>query len=247
MTEFDKYRKRGAYHWAEIEGALSEINPYTLGRYELALSCLRSAGVGSAQTVVDIGAGDGALTGLLRRRLGCTVIGIEPDPLAVELARGQFEARGLVGTFVAGSASALPMADSSADAAVSADVIEHVQDAPALLAEARRILKPGGVLVVTTPIRVTERPQDRLHVQEWFEDEFKSLCASVFGPPVASHRTHPAALVELYRGLPGRLGALYRRWFNHRARAGKNPFLRGLDRWSLMTTQALVLRKSAGT
>jgi 2-polyprenyl-3-methyl-5-hydroxy-6-metoxy-1,4-benzoquinol methylase len=45
----------------------------------------------------------------------------------------------------------LPLGDSSFDLVVCAEVIEHVRDVQLLLSEARRVLRPGGALAVTTP------------------------------------------------------------------------------------------------
>jgi SAM-dependent methyltransferase len=74
------------------------------------------------------------------------VTGLELADASVEAARD----RG-VGEVVAGSVDEMPFADDSFDLAVSLDVIEHLPDEHQSLSELRRVVKPGGMLVVTVP------------------------------------------------------------------------------------------------
>jgi SAM-dependent methyltransferase len=74
------------------------------------------------------------------------VTGLELAEASVEAARE----RG-VGEVVAGSVDEMPFADDSFDLAVSLDVIEHLPDENQSLSELRRVVKPGGMLVVTVP------------------------------------------------------------------------------------------------
>jgi SAM-dependent methyltransferase len=79
------------------------------------------------------------------QRQGWEVQGIDPDPAAVAYAA-------TLGLDV--SCSSLPEAglpENSFDAVTMSHVIEHVADPVELMAECRRILKPGGLLVVVTP------------------------------------------------------------------------------------------------
>lgn len=77
-----------------------------------------------------------------------TVCDIEPR--AVELAVSQYGER-LAGADVIVPGRPLPYADDSFDAVVSMDVIEHVVDPVPWVREALRVLKPNGVLFLTTP------------------------------------------------------------------------------------------------
>jgi SAM-dependent methyltransferase len=91
------------------------------------------AGCGSGRNMVDL-ARHGQVTG------------VELSQPSVELARAR-----AVGEVVEGSVLEMPFPDDSFDLAVCLDVIEHLQDDRAALRELRRVLAPGGVLLVTVP------------------------------------------------------------------------------------------------
>jgi SAM-dependent methyltransferase len=74
------------------------------------------------------------------------VTGVELSPVSVEIAR----ARG-VGEVVEGSILEMPFPPESFDLAVSLDVIEHLKDDLSALRELRRVVVPGGRLLVTVP------------------------------------------------------------------------------------------------
>jgi ubiquinone/menaquinone biosynthesis C-methylase UbiE len=103
----------------------------------------------SPRAVVEIGAGTGSLTALLRAALPDEVAltALDADERALAIARRRVT-HGVA--WVHARAEALPLADASQDVAITALVLHHLA-APAkrsALAEIRRILRPGGLLLI---------------------------------------------------------------------------------------------------
>ena len=239
---FDKYAVKGGYHWVECFGPLHRINAYTLGRYEMVLAALSRGKFAPGSRILDAGCGDGALSGLLAMRLQSQIDGIDVVPMSIELARNEFAKRNLRGSFQLIDGYDYPFANSTFQAVVCSDVIEHVQKPADMLHEMWRVLAPGGTLVVTTPIRYTEKPLDRLHVQEWFPDEFQHFCSDVLGVPVALKVSHPVALTEIYASSSPWLGRLARLSINFLAKLGYNPFTHP-SHFRAFSTQMAVAKK----
>ncbi len=218
---FGKYRCRGAYHWEQVSRSVRRHNVITSVRYDVILSAL---GELNGRQCLDIGGGDGALSYLMARR-GARVVNVDMAGEALQFARAEFARRGMRAQVARASAYALPCPSDAFDVAVCSEVIEHVQSPEALVAEAARVLRPGGRFLLTTPMRVTETPLDREHVREFFAGELETLLGTalidVNVTPFA-----PLALFELY-GLPFRwLGnrPLFRYLFNIAAIYGRrNP------------------------
>jgi SAM-dependent methyltransferase len=96
--------------------------------------------------IVDIGAGPGFLAAEMAAE-GARVVAVDPSASMREVAG----ARGVDFEVVDGSAERLPLPDRSVDAAVATQVLEYVADVPGALAEIRRVLRPGGrVLLLDT-------------------------------------------------------------------------------------------------
>jgi len=112
--------------------------------------------------VLDVGCafgyGTAALIGTGRARR--QVIGVERDPTHIQEAARRFPWIQVL----EGDAAALPFGDGAVDAVVMLDVLEHVAEPSAVLAEVHRVLRPGGVLVLSVPHRGLLAPLDSLNV-----------------------------------------------------------------------------------
>jgi 2-polyprenyl-3-methyl-5-hydroxy-6-metoxy-1,4-benzoquinol methylase len=214
---FPKY-DRGAYHWGKLAGRSPRTYHARLwARYGWFVRSLeRTSG-----TIVDVGAGDGALIGLLIRGDRC-IRGIEPDARAVEVATR------LVGdyaTVAVGTAEHLPFATGEVSAVTMCEVIEHLEKHGSVLGEVRRVLAPGGKLLVSTPRR-HRRLTDPLHKREYDEVELAEILRAAGFRDVVVERTEPAWLVRLYATRPGRV------LLNALALYVSNPFSWAGVRWA---------------
>ncbi|MDG4822452.1 methyltransferase domain-containing protein [Asanoa sp. WMMD1127] len=93
--------------------------------------------------LVDVGCGAGLLAPHLKDR-GYHHVGVDLVPSALE----QAASHGV--TPVNGDAAAIPLATGSADVVVAGEILEHVPDLAATVAELCRVLRPGGLLVLDT-------------------------------------------------------------------------------------------------
>jgi demethylmenaquinone methyltransferase/2-methoxy-6-polyprenyl-1,4-benzoquinol methylase len=119
-------------------------------------------------TVADVGCGTGDLAFACLEAGARAVLGLDFARPMLERARQKARARGLEArvSFALGDATRLPLADASVDAWCSAFVVRNIPDLDAALAEACRVLKPGGRLAVLEIPRLEPsllRPAIRLH------------------------------------------------------------------------------------
>lgn len=113
-------------------------------------------------TIVDLGTGAGSLLGLLSRR-GKQVIGVDASPRMLEAAARRVRDGGLGNVDLRlGTLEHLPLREHEADAAIAHLVLHHAARPEVVLAEAGRVLKPGGTLVIADFL-----PHDR----EWMREE----------------------------------------------------------------------------
>ena len=106
---------------------------------------------GPAETVLEVGCGTGELlVELARRYPGAEVVGLDPDPAALGIARQKLEGARLPARLDQGSAAALPYPDASFDLVVSSLMLHHLDtgDKLRMLRECRRVLTGRGQLVL---------------------------------------------------------------------------------------------------
>jgi SAM-dependent methyltransferase len=153
-------------------------------------------------TVLDVACGAGFGLQMLRDA-GARAIGVDyaADALS-DVRRRQPAAR-----LCRGNGMCLPLQDASIDMVVSFETIEHVPDAVALVVEIRRVLKPGGRLVLSTPNRAFGPParhtDNPFHIREFTADELRDLLRASFEQvqlygqrPCAAYRYVPFLMLE---------------------------------------------------
>ncbi len=139
------------------------------------LLVLERSVVSRGRDIVDIGCGGGALVRELEAR-GARVIGVEisEQQLAAAVARDE----GGRARYLVGRAQDLPLASGSVDVAIFMRTLHHVppQDLMQALGEARRVLRPDGVLYVAEPLAegdyfaLTSLIEDELEVRAAAQD-----------------------------------------------------------------------------
>ncbi len=103
--------------------------------------------------ILDIGCGNARdIMPMLQR--GATIVGVDLSAGMIAQAQRDLEAAGFRGaTLEVGDATNLRFADATFDKVVCSEVIEHIPDTDRAIAEINRVLRPGGLLVVSTPNR----------------------------------------------------------------------------------------------
>jgi len=133
---------RAAASYEKHDVLQREVQAGLLGRLDFYLQ--------TPERVVDVGAGTGRGTALLKKRYPkAQVIAVD---LAVPMLRAARTHLGLLRPFlrVCGDATALPLPDRSVDVLHSNLCFQWIDDLPALFGECVRVLKPGGLLVFST-------------------------------------------------------------------------------------------------
>ncbi|MBV8590973.1 MAG: class I SAM-dependent methyltransferase [Acetobacteraceae bacterium] len=129
-----------------IEAAIEADHWWFVGRRWLFSSIINKCDLSRDADVLDVGTSTGANLQLLRD-LGFTrITGLDQSALAIQFCAG----RGF-GQVRLGDVCALPFPDASFDLVLATDIIEHVDDDLRGLQELRRVLKPGGCLLLTVP------------------------------------------------------------------------------------------------
>jgi SAM-dependent methyltransferase len=134
------------------------------------------SGLAEGRRVLDAGCGVGYGSAMLATAGAAGVVGMDIAADAVAAAaeaNPEFE-------FVAGDVHALPFADASFDLVVCFEVIEHVTEQDAVIAELARVLAPEGVLAISSPNRGVYPEGNPHHLHEYTPDELEAALRAHF-------------------------------------------------------------------
>ncbi|MEX1133748.1 MAG: methyltransferase domain-containing protein [Acidimicrobiia bacterium] len=135
----------------------------------------------SGDTMLDIGTSQG-IAAILLGREGFHVVGVDVQEDRIEYALCDLESESLATRdrvqFEVADAGDLPFGDATFDSVLLGEVIEHLLVPKRVLAEASRVLKPGGRIVITTPFGLLHHHD---HRQTFFADDLYSLVSEFFG------------------------------------------------------------------
>ena len=131
--------------------------------------------------VLDVASGEGYGTFQMSKHAK-SCVGVDIDDLAIKNANANFSEKNL--KFVKSSALNLPFEDSVFDVVVSFETIEHFIEHELFLKEIKRVLKPKGILIISTPDRTEygiRRPEiNPYHLKELTKIEFATLINQYF-------------------------------------------------------------------
>jgi SAM-dependent methyltransferase len=151
---------------------LAEEN-YWFRRHEVVYQRLASFCAG--RDVLEAGCGEGYGADLIAA-VARRVVAVDYDAATVAHVRARYPRVQVV----AGNLASLPLPDASVDVVVNFQVIEHLWDQPQFITECLRVLRPGGLLLTSTPNRITftpgrDTPVNPFHTRELDAAELAEL------------------------------------------------------------------------
>lgn len=154
--------------------------------------------------VGDVGCGAGTQA-MLWAELGHRVRGLDVNGPLLELGRQRAAERGLSLDFELGSATDLPWPDRSLDVLLVPELLEHVAPWQQCLKEFARVLKPGGLLYISTSNKLCPVQQEfTLPMYSWYpgflKRHFEKLAVTT-RPEIAGHAKYPAVNWFTFFGL----------------------------------------------
>jgi ubiquinone/menaquinone biosynthesis C-methylase UbiE len=139
-----------------------------------------ATGLCEKKIVLDIACGEGYGSNLLSK-VAARVYGVDISEEAVAHATRKYKKENL--SFIAGSADKIPLEQSSVDVVVSFETLEHHDRHQEMMDEVKRVLKPGGKLLLSSPEKTIYKDRDAdnpYHIKEITFSELKALIKSNF-------------------------------------------------------------------
>lgn len=182
------------YYAAQSEGTVT-LTRFAATR-DAVMRAARSFGLPNGSLRVgDIGCGAGTQCALWARE-GHDVHGIDINVDLIKLGRERAAAQHLSIDLQSGSATALPWADASMDVVLCPELLEHVADWEAVLREAVRVTRPGGLLYVSTTNRLCPvQAEFTLPAYSWYPAPLKRYyerLSTTTRPELVNHAKYPA-------------------------------------------------------
>ena len=183
----------------------SEASVQRFARVQAAvLRVAASTGMKPPFDVADIGCGAGTQACLWARD-GHRVHGLDVNEPLIHLARERAQQQVLGIDFEVGTATALPWSVDSMDVCLLPELLEHVADWRSCVKEAARVLRPGGLLYLsTTNVLCPNQQEFNLPMYSWYPAPVKRLCERLSvttHPSIANFAKYPAVNWFSFYGL----------------------------------------------
>ncbi len=164
------------------------------------------------KTVGDLACGEGYGAALISQQAK-KVFGVDIDGHTIEKAQKKYVTHPHL-SFLQADLLNTSLEDDCLDAVVSFETLEHLSEQEAMLKEFKRVLKPGGLLVISTPDKNVYSDQshhNHHHVKELTATEFKALIEQHFAHQVYfGQKLHLGSTIEIENNHdPGKRGQLY--------------------------------------
>jgi SAM-dependent methyltransferase len=158
----------------------------------------------SDKDVLDIACGEGYGSNLLSKKAK-SVIGVDISELAIAHAKAKYIRNNL--KYLHGSCTAIPLPDQSIDVAVSFETIEHFVEHDKFLRELKRIMRPDGVLIISSPDKVKDNGSGQgsnpFHLKELTHLEFRRLIEGGFkNSAFGKQLYHSGTIIEAETAAP---------------------------------------------
>ncbi len=156
---------------------------------------LEKRGITKKLNIADIGCGTGVMSRMWAQE-GHAVHGLDVNEALLEIARQRANEADLDIEYCLGSATNLPWENESMDVCIAPELIEHVVEWKTCLTEFTRILKPDGVLFISTSNKLCPKQQEfSLPLYSWYPSvlkrHFENL-ARTTRPDLAGYAIYPA-------------------------------------------------------
>lgn len=156
----------------EIQG---DIELEHLHRY------LKASELAKGKIVLDIASGEGYGSAMLANKAE-KVIGVDISIQAIQHARNRYQKDNL--EFMVGNCADIPLPDACVDMVVSFETIEHHDSHEKMMQEIKRVLRPDGILIISSPDKynysIEPGYHNEFHVKELYVHEFKQLLDEFF-------------------------------------------------------------------
>lgn len=207
MSTVERYLANSRFPGATIGGKLMLLGMNT-GHYPLYRFALSLISFNGRETVLDVGCGGGRFLSLLSKRTSGRVIGVDHSPHSVAksreinrraVAEGRVEVR-------QAEVSALPVADGQCDLVTAIETVYFWPDIEHDLAEVRRVLAPGGHLVIANEIADAESGRmwsERIDMTVYDPEELRGLLEKAGFTGVEIHRHGNGHYVAFVAENPG--------------------------------------------
>jgi len=156
-------------------GVFTETTVEHLHRYALAMEFVPN------KKVLDIACGEGYGSHLLAGKAS-HVTGVDINKEVISQASAKYQKPNLA--FIAGSAEDIPAGGKQFDIVVSFETLEHIANHDKMMEEIKRVLQPGGLLIISTPDKKNYSDktgyQNPFHLKELYPEEFTALLKNHF-------------------------------------------------------------------